>query len=226
MTMRLQKFLSAAGVTSRRAAEKLITDGKVKVNGVVITRLGSVVDEELDHVECNGKTVRIDQEKVYIALHKPEGYVSSTSSKDGDSVLKLVAVSQKLYPVGRLDKQTTGLLLLTNDGEFANAITHPRYGCTKEYFAVLDQDLRPEDIKRLEKGMKIDGKRVQGVTVVSHTNQSARLMLNEGVNRQIRRMLGGLGYTVKKLKRVRVGKLELGALKPGQWKKISKDQVL
>lgn len=226
MTMRLQKFLSAAGIASRRKAEALILEGKIKVNGTVIDKLGLVIDENSDKVEYAGKNVTIKKDKIYIALNKPEGYISSTSNIDGNSVLKLIKTPAKIYPVGRLDKDTTGLLLLTNDGEFANEITHPRHGCSKEYFAILDQDLLPADIKRLEKGMKINGKKIQGVKVTMAQNKSVRLILNEGVNRQIRRMLGGLGYTVKKLKRIRIGKMELGELKPGQWKKISKEDVL
>jgi pseudouridine synthase len=140
--------------------------------------------------------------------------------------LELVKVKQRIYPVGRLDKDSSGLMLLTNDGEFANKIMHPRYGCHKRYFIVLDQDLKPTDIRRLEQGMTIDGKRLSPAKILMAKNKSAIISLQEGINRQIRRMLGRLGYTVIKLKRIQIGKLELGDLPEGQWKKINKEEVI
>lgn len=223
--MRLQKFLASAGITSRRQAEKLIEAGQIKVNGKITTELGTKVDEKLDTVEFKGKILKVKSLRIYIALNKPTGYICSTDRTQGKSILDLVKLKQRLYPVGRLDKDSSGLILLTNDGEFANQITHPRYQSSKEYFVVLDQDLRPEDIKKLEGGMIISGKKLQPIKVIMSKNKSARIILHEGINRQIRRMLGRLGYNVVKLKRIRIGKLELGDLKEGEWREIEREEV-
>lgn len=224
--MRLQKFLAAAGITSRRKAEELITSGKIKINGEVVTQLGTTIDETADEVEYNGRIVKTENHKIYLALNKPIGYISTTTESQGQSVLKLVKTKERVYPVGRLDKDSSGLLLLTNDGEFANQLTHPRYGGQKEYFVVLDTDLKAEDAKKLAKGMVIDGKRLKPAKIIAVKNKSVRLEIKEGINRQIRRMLGKLGYTVVKLKRIRIDKLELGDLKEGSWKKIKKQDVI
>lgn len=223
--MRLHKFLAHAGVASRRKAEVLIKRGKVTVNDLPVGSEGTMVNPERDIVKVAGKKVSLTSNYTYIALHKPAGYISSTSSIDGKTVLKLIKSKTRLYPVGRLDKYSSGLLILTNDGDFANKLTHPRYESEKEYFITLDQELKPEDIKKLEKGMMVAGKKVRGIKVLSSQNKSARVILKEGVNRQIRRMFGKLGYTVTRLKRVRIGKLELGELKEGQWRKIDKKDV-
>ena len=223
--MVLQKFLAHAGIASRRKAEALITEGKIKINGAIVTKLGATVDEKNDRVEYNGQIIELEQDKIYIALNKPVGYISSATSGQGKSVLNLVKTKERIYPVGRLDKNSSGLMLLTNDGELANRITHPKFGSEKEYFIVLDQDLRSEDIKKLERGMKIAGQKIQPVRVVMAKNKSARLILREGINRQIRKMLGFLGYTVIKLKRIRINKLELGELKEGQWRMIDKKEL-
>ncbi len=224
--IRLQKFLAEAGITSRRKAEELILAGKIKVNGNIETELGTKINEAVDEVEYNGRKVSINKEKIYIALNKPIGYISSTSNEQGKSVLKLVKTKERIFPVGRLDKDSCGLLLLTNDGEFANTITHPRYGGQKEYFVVLDQDLKLEDIYKIKRGMIIDGKKLAGAKIPMAKNKSAIIIIKEGINRQIRRMLGRLGYTVVKLKRVKVGNLELGDLPEGKWKYINKEEVV
>ncbi len=223
--MRLQKFLADAGIASRRQAEKLIADRKIMVNNKIVTKPGTTVDPSNDQIIYNNKVITLSSNKIYIALHKPVGYVSSSSSEQGKSVLDLVKVKERVYPVGRLDKDSSGLIILSNDGELTNKITHPKFGHDKEYFLVLDQDLKSEDIKKLEKGITMQGKKIKGIKVAMAKNKSARFILQEGVNRQIRRMLGKLGYTAIKLKRVRIGKLELQDLKPGQWKKINKSDI-
>ncbi len=223
--MRLQKFLAAAGVASRRQAEQLITNGQVKVNGEITTKLGTTVDENQDVIEYSGKTVKLPSQKIYLALNKPTGYICSTNREQGKTVMELVKTTKRIFPVGRLDKDSSGLIILTNDGEFANQLTHPRYGSVKEYFVTLDRDLLETDIKKLERGIRIDNKKLQPVIVKDVRNKSAKLILKEGINRQIRRMLGKLGYTVIKLKRIRIGKLELGDLKVGQWRMIDKKEL-
>lgn len=224
--MRLQKFLASAGVASRRSSEELIEDGKIKVNGQIVTKLGTIIDETNDEIEFDGEIISIDSTKTYIAVNKPAGYISSASDKEGKSILKLVKTNKRLFPVGRLDKDSSGLLILTDDGDFANELTHPRYGSEKEYFVVLDNDLSQANIKKLERGIILEGRKLQSVKVSMVKNKSARLILHEGVNRQIRRMLGQLGYTVVKLKRIRIGKLELGDLKEGASRYIDKEDVV
>ena len=223
--MRLQKFLSQAGVASRRKAEELIIQGKIEVNGRIVTKLGSTVDEKKDIIKYNGQIVKSSTEKVYIALNKPAGYANSTSSQQGKSVLELVKVQEKIYPIGRMDKDVSGLTILTNDGEFANKISHPYYGSEKEYFVVLNKDLQAEDIKKLERGVTLSGKKLQGIKVVMAKNKSARLILKEGINNQIKRSMGKFGYDVKKLKVIRIGKLELENILEGKWKRIEKSSI-
>jgi 23S rRNA pseudouridine2605 synthase len=224
--MRLQKFLANAGIASRRKAEQLILSGKIKVNGQIINQLGAQIDENRDQIQYLGRPVKIKSEKIYIALNKPAGYIASASDRQGKTVLSLVKAKERIYPVGRLDKDSAGLLILTNDGEFANLLTHPRHGGQKEYFAVLDRSLEPTDVKRLEHGIFLDGKRLKPVKIVYLGHKTVQLILREGVNRQIRRMFGHLGYTVLKLKRVRIGKLELGNLKEGKSLRIRKEDVV
>ncbi|OGY46475.1 MAG: hypothetical protein A2744_03445 [Candidatus Buchananbacteria bacterium RIFCSPHIGHO2_01_FULL_44_11] len=224
--MRLQKFLANAGITSRRKAETLIQSGKIEVNGSIVRDLGTKIDENSDTVKFANRIVKLESDKIYIALNKPTGYISSTDSQQGKTILDIIKVKNRVYPVGRLDKDSSGLIILTNDGEFANLITHARYGCQKEYFVTLDQDLRSEHIKILEKGMILAGRKLQPVRVTAAQNKSARMVLSEGLNRQIRRMLGKLGYTVIKLKRIKIGKLELADLEPGQWRHIKPENVI
>ena len=224
--MRLQKFLSAAGVASRRKSEELIKAGKITINDKITSKLGTTIDETKDKIKYKNKLVKIKSNKIYIALNKPVGYISSTDNRQGKSILKLVKAEQKVYPVGRLDKDSSGLIILTNDGDFTNQLTHAKFDCEKEYFVILDQDLKKEDIHRLERGLILRGKKLRPVKCVMAQNKSARLILKQGVYRQIRGMLGRLGYTVIKLKRIRIGKLELGDLQPGQWKIINKNDVI
>lgn len=224
--MRLQKFLAQAGIASRRKAEELISAGKIKVNGEIITRLGTTINPDTDTVEFNKKKVTLETEKVYIAVNKPSGVISSASNTQGKTVTDLVKSNVRLFPVGRLDKDSTGLIILTNDGDFANQVLHPKFGGEKEYFVILDKPLTEKDIKQLEKGMVLGGKKVGGIKVVEAKHNAAKLILHEGVNRQIRRMLGKLDYTVRKLKRIRIGKLELEGIAEGKSKKINKSDVI
>ena len=226
--MRLQKFLAQASISSRRKAEDLITAGKISVNGQVVTALGTTVDPDNDTVTYRDKPVR-RVGWVYLALHKPTGYISSTDSTQGKTVMDLLPKeikTQRVFPVGRLDKDSSGLLLLTNDGAFAQRVTHASFGCEKEYFVTLDQDFRPEDIARLKRGMRLDGPRLVPLQVLRAHNSSLQVVLRQGVHRQIRRMLGRLGYTVVKLKRVRVGALPLGTLAEGGIRKFQPNDVI
>lgn len=224
--MRLQKYLAHAGVASRRQAEELITAGKIKVNKVVVRELGTLVDETADVVEYNKKVVTVGAPAIYIALHKPVGYISSATSDQGKSVMELIPAGERVYPVGRLDKDSSGLLLLSNDGDFANQIMHPSAHIEKEYIVELDQHLKLADAEQLTRGFKLAGQRLRPVQILDRAGKHVRLILRQGVNRQIRRMFGRLGYTVISLQRVRVGRLELGTLKPGASRRVELADII
>lgn len=219
--MRLAKFLSLAGVSSRREAEKLISQGKVKVNGEIHKELGKQIDEDKDEVSFKGKVLKVDP-KVYYLVHKPKGYLSSKKRfKQDKLVTDLVPKSPAVYPAGRLDKDSTGLIILTNDGDLALKLTHPRYQVKKDYLVTLDKELTPEVKNKLLRGIKL----TEGKAVVDSVEEIkpkvCKLTIHQGWNRQIRRMFGKLGITVLELKRVKEGKIALGDLKPGEFKKLS-----
>ncbi len=222
--MRLQKYLAQAGVCSRRKAEEYIQSGQITVNGKPAVLGMSVKDD--DRVKYLNQVVTLKNKKIYLALNKPVGYITSRSSAQGQSVMDLIQIKERVYPVGRLDKDSQGLLILTNDGELANHLTHPKYGSDKEYVVELDQPLLKPDIDKLQQGMTLNGKRLQPVKVSGIRGKTAQLILHEGINRQIRRMLGKLGYKVVKLKRIRISRLQLNDLKPGKWRYIQKKDIL
>lgn len=229
---RLQKVISRAGVASRRKAEQLILEGKVKVNGEVVTELGTKVSDS-DTVEVNG--IKLEKEdKVYYMLYKPRGVISAvTDDKGRKTVVDFFKnkVEQRIFPVGRLDYDTTGLLLLTNDGEFSNLLTHPKYEIDKTYIARLKGVPTIENIKKLQRGILLDdGKTAPAkVKLISRdfkANKSiCEITIHEGRNRQVRRMFEAIGTPVVKLKRERFGFLTLGNLKPGEYRELSKHEV-
>ena len=230
MSVRLQKLLSEAGVASRRAAEKLIADGRVKVNGQAITQLGSKVDPDHDEVSVDGKEVR-SQRKYYIALNKPRGCVCSRKDEhDRPTVYELLPKEwQSVYSVGRLDFASEGLLFLTNDGEFALRLTHPRYGVRKRYVTTVEGRVEVTMLKQLERGVFHDGERLKAERtwlVSSSGSQSVvDLELAEGKNREVRRMFESLGLTVKRLVRTQIGKIKLGELKSGRWRTLTPTEI-
>lgn len=224
--MRLNKYIAQSGVCSRRKADELIVAGQVKINGAIVKDLGVAVDEAKDKVEVKGQLIGLEEKKVYLAINKPIGYLSAGKSWQGESVLKLVKVPERVYPVGRLDKDSVGLLILTNDGDFAYNLTHAKFGHEKEYEVVFDDFLSREDIKAFESGMVIDDQKIQPVKVTKVNGNTANLTLKEGINRQIRRMAEARGRKVKYLKRVRIGKLKLGDLKIGEYRAINPKDVV
>lgn len=232
---------------SRRKAEEYISAGSVTVNGQTVTALGTKVNPTIDMVTVAGKKVQrknadaTKKKHIYIMLNKPTGYITSASSEQGASVLDLITrdncvgeqkdlLRTRVYPVGRLDKDSEGLVLLTNDGELANTLTHPKYEHEKEYDVTVDAPLRQKEQAVLEKGMIIDDAAVQGIVVKEQKNLGRRsivtVVLKEGKNRQIRKMFGALGYSVLSLKRTRMGRLKLGVLPIGRWRYIRKDQII
>jgi len=219
--MRLQKFLSAAGVCSRRKGEALILAGRVTVNGDQITILGTQVDPDVDRVAVDGKPAALKSEHVYIALHKPEGYVTSCDHPGEKIVMELVETDHRLFPVGRLDKESTGLLLLTDDGRIHHRLSHPSFDHEKEYEVTVDKPLKPGVLKKLGRGLMIQGKQTRPAQVKKLAANRFLIILQEGRNRQIRRMVGKVEHTVKHLKRIRVAHIKLGKLKKGSWRHLS-----
>jgi 23S rRNA pseudouridine2605 synthase len=216
--IRLQKVLSQAGIASRRAAEKLIADGRVSVNGKTILEMGVKVDPGKDEIRVDGRRIKGVSQLRYILLYKPAGYVTTRSDPQRRrTVLDLLAgVREYVYPVGRLDYDTEGLLLLTNDGELAARLTHPRHGVARTYEARVAGMPDREAIERLRNGIPLDGRRTLPADVV---------LLNEGRNRQVRRMCEAVGHPVQHLKRTRFGTLADRRLKPGEWRELATQEV-
>ncbi|MEN1759387.1 pseudouridine synthase [Anoxynatronum sibiricum] len=230
MKIRLQKYLSMNGIASRRQCESEIASGHVAVNGKVITEMGYQIDSGTDQVTYRGKCVLPSQQKVTILLHKPIGVVSTAKDQFGrTTVVDLVKVSERLYPVGRLDYLTSGLLLLTSDGDVALRLTHPRYQTKKVYQAWLQGVITEDAMHQFRSGVSIE----EYVTAPAEikilkkkpNKCQVEIVLREGKNRQVRKMCDFLGYPVSQLKRVGVGSLTLGDLKPGEWRYLSAEEV-
>jgi 23S rRNA pseudouridine2605 synthase len=226
---RLQKVLARAGLGSRRVCEELIADGRVSVNGEV-AQLGRRVDPERDAVALDGVPVIVRDDLVYYLLNKPAGYVSTASDPEGRAtVVELVPDAPRVYPVGRLDYDTEGLLILTNDGELTHLLTHPRFGVVKTYLAEVEGDPAPAAVRALREGVQLDDgptaparvkvvQRREGTTAVE-------LGIHEGRNRQVRRMCEAIGHPVVRLVRTRIGPVRDGSLKPGTWRALTTTEV-
>ncbi|MBU0578069.1 rRNA pseudouridine synthase [Patescibacteria group bacterium] len=226
--MRLNKHLAGLGIASRREADVLIKNGEVKVNGEVVTEMGTKVDPEKDKVEVHEKVKERQEKLIYIALNKPKGYVCSVKAtrQDPKIVTDLIDIKERIYPVGRLDKETTGLLLLTNDGTFVNAIIHPSSESEKEYEVTFPQQIPMGALRKLETGVKLDGAKTLPTKVKKIGPAKIRIVLKEGKNRQVRRICQKVGYPIKTLKRVRIKGLKLGDLPLGRWRHLTKKEVL
>ena len=224
--MRLQKFLSTAGVCSRRKGESYILSGKVKVNDKIVTQLGVKIDPAKDKVEFEGKLVKADDRLVYIALNKPTGYISSCNHKKEKIVLDLLTgVSERVYPVGRLDKDSTGLLLLTNDGSLHQKLTHPSFNHEKEYDVTLAIPVTDAALEKIADGIELNGKKTRHAIVKRISKKRFRITLQEGRNRQIRRMAEKIGNQVQGLKRIRISSIKLGMLAEGKWRYLKTKEV-
>ncbi|MFH1849565.1 MAG: pseudouridine synthase [archaeon] len=216
---RVQKLLSNYGYCSRRKAEELIIAGRVRVNDTVITIGDSA--EETDRIFVDGVPVKKPQ-RIYLMFHKPVGCVTAAT----DPVFRTVMdyVKENVFPVGRLDYNTSGLLLLTNDGDFANKVAHPRYEVNKTYEAYLDRRLEPQHKKQIESGVRLSDGVTEPARVAARENHVS-ITIHEGKNRIIRRMLKELGYYPRRLKRIRIGNLSMGSLKPGSYRRLSSDEI-
>src|ERR1051326_742190 len=232
---RLQKILSQAGVASRRLAEELIVQGRVQVNGRTITALGTKEDPNADEIKVDGRRIHAQRRKRYILLNKPRGYITSRSDPEQrPTVLELLrGVKEYVYPVGRLDYDSEGLLLLTNDGELATRLTHPRHEVDKVYHARVRGMPDDHAIERLEKGVTIDGRRTAPAKARiidpphrrSAEQATIELAIHEGRQRQVRKMFDAIGHPVMRLRRVRIGPIEDPDMPPGHWRELTGDEV-
>lgn len=221
MSMRLQKFLAECGVASRRKAEQMIARGDVSVNGVVIRTMGVTVDPETDRVDVKGEPVGKRQTLVYYMVNKPRGILSAASDATGrKTVVSLVPSDIRVYPVGRLDLDSEGMLILTNDGDLAYEIMHPKFAREKEYRVTVNRPLTEKDLGALERGVRLTEGVAHARSVILVKPNCVKMVLTQGWKRQIRRMFEERGYTVTRLVRIRVGRLTLGTLLSGSYRKL------
>ena len=227
MQERLQKVLAKAGIASRRRAEELIRQGKVRVDGRVVTEMGTRVDPETQHIECNGIPITSEEQKVYILLHKPVGYLSTVDDPQGRPIVTdlLGGVKERVYPVGRLDLDTEGALLLTNDGELAQKVLHPSHEVNKTYEAEVMGRPDKKKLADLARGVMLEGRKTwpAEIEIIKTASQSTtlRITIHEGRKRQVRKMFDFIGHPVLKLKRIAYGKLRLGNLAAGKYRFLS-----
>lgn len=227
--IRLQKILAHSGLCSRRKAETFILEGRVSVNGTVVKALGTKADPAKDRICLDGKKVAYTSEKkreyTYLAVNKPSGVVTTCSQKNAKIILDLVLVKQRVYPVGRLDKDSVGLVLLTDDGELHNRLSHPSHDHEKEYLVYAVRPVSDQDLTLMAQGMMIDGKKTRRARVRRVSETGFKIVLKQGLNRQIRKMVGKTGNEVAMLKRIRMANVRLGNLPPGKWRHLTPKEV-
>ena len=228
--MRLNKFLSNSGVASRRKCDELISQGKVFVNGKVVSELGFQINEKKDKVMVEGKQIKLPSSFVYIKLNKPKGYACTAHDEKGrKTIYELIDTDERLFSIGRLDYDTEGLILLTNDGDFANKVAHPKYAIEKEYRVTVEGQIKESELAVLRKGVVVDGERMPSAKVefLSEDDKFTKLsvVIDEGQNRQIRRMFEAIGKSIRLLKRVRIGQVRLGGLKRGDYRDLTEDEL-
>lgn len=231
MTERLQKVMSEFGVASRRKCEEMIAEGKVKVNGCSITEPGCKVDKEKDIIEVDGKVIKSSDTRLYILLNKPAGYITSVRDQFGrPTVLDLLeGVSIRVFPIGRLDYDTEGLIILTNDGDLTYRITHPKHNIDKTYRALVKGRVNPEAVSSFSRGIAIEDyvTAPARLEIVKENKESSivDITIHEGKNRQVRKMCSAIGHEVISLKRIRIGEIGLDYLKTGQWRYLSEAEI-
>lgn len=229
--MRLQKFMAQCGVASRRKSEELISAGLVKVNGKTIKELGVKIDPDKDVIKLEDKIIRLESKKIYIMLNKPIGYVTTLSDeKDRRVVTDLIEeIKERIYPVGRLDIDTTGLLLLTNDGDMTYKLTHPSNEIKKRYIAIVEGVPTKYELEKFRNGLSIEGKKTAPaeIKIAKRFDDEAILdiSIHEGRNRQVKKMCEAINHPVKKLKRINIGELELGGLDIGNWRYLNHEEI-
>lgn len=231
MGERLQKVLAEYGIASRRKCEQLILEGKVKVNGILITELGTKVDKFCDEIELDGNKLISLDEKVYVLLNKPMGYITSVKDQFNRPVVTdlLKSLKIRIYPVGRLDYDTEGLLILTNDGNLAYRLTHPKHQVNKKYIALVSGVVQDEDVEKFKAGLFIDDyKTAPAILEILKKNKNTSLItvtIHEGKNRQVRKMCEAIGHEVIHLKRISMGNIILGELASGEYRFLNKEEI-
>ncbi len=227
--IRLQKILAHCGLCSRRKAETLILDGRVSVNGIAVKALGTRADPAKDKICLDGKPVHYKSDKnreyTYLAVNKPKGVITTCAQKNAKVILDLVPVKKRVYPVGRLDKDSVGLVLLTDDGDLHNRLSHPSHDHEKEYLVFTVQPVSDQDLSAMAQGMVIDGKKTRQARVHRVSENGFKIVLKQGLNRQIRKMVGKTGNQVAMLKRIRMANIRLGSLPPGKWRYLTDKEV-
>lgn len=231
MLMRLQKYLAEAQVASRRKAEEIILQGRVKVNDETITELGIKIESDKDIVTVDGKRVQICEKMIYIMLNKPEGCVTTVKDQfNRKSVIDYVSdVKERVYPVGRLDYNTSGLLILTNDGDLTYKLTHPKHNIEKTYIADVDREPDSNDIERFKRGLIIDGRKTAPaeIEIIKKGRlTSLKIKIHEGRNRQVRKMCAAINCNVVRLKRIAEGNIELGKLEKGKYRYLTDEEIM
>jgi len=228
--IRLNKYLASAGIGSRRKCDEYIIDGKVSVNGQVEKKLGVRVDELKDIIFFEGNEVKIERNLLYIILNKPIDIITSAKDEfDRNTVIDLIPIKERIFPVGRLDQDSTGLVLLTNDGELANQLIHPKYKIPKTYHVLLNKIIHPKDKYHFERGFLLEDKKtapckLSEIRIIDNCS-FLEVILYEGRKRQIRRMFDELGYRVCKLERIAFGPLKLTGIKRGEWRYLNKNEI-
>ncbi len=222
--IRLQKFLSEAGICSRRKGETYIQAGLVRVNDAVVTELGTKIDPEKDRIEFKGRAVTPKNDPIYILLNKPRGYVTSCSQHGDKTVMDLIKIPQRIYPIGRLDKDSTGLLILTNDGSLHHRLSHPSFDHEKEYDVMVSKPITDGALNNISKGMPMMGTKTRPAEIKRISSRRFRIVLKEGKNRQIRRMVRKVGNHVTRLRRIRVSNIGLGRLAVGDWRYLTEKE--
>lgn len=228
--MRLQKFLADCGVASRRKSEELISSGRVKVNGKVVTRMGFKINPEVDSVCVDDKNIAPEKRKVYILLNKPKGYITTVWEQfNRKKVIDLIDVPYRVFPVGRLDYNTSGLLILTNDGELTYKLTHPKFEIPKVYVAKIKGIPNKESLNNFKSGLKIENYITgpAGIKILKKLGDDCfvEIIIKEGRNRQVRKMCNAIGHPVLELKRIKIGEINIGNLEVGNWRYFSKHEV-
>lgn len=231
MEERLQKFMARCGVASRRKCEDIIKNGNVCVNGQITTELGTKILETIDEVTVNGKIIKPEENKMYIMLNKPHGYITSNKDeKNRKTILDIVKVKERIYPIGRLDYETSGLLLLTNDGDIYNKIIHPRKNIDKTYIAKVSGIFSKEEMEKFSSGVDIGDYITSDAKIKiiksDRNTCTVEIKIHEGKNRQVRKMCSAFKHEVLSLKRVAVGDLQIGNLEEGQYRHLSKEEFL
>ena len=222
---RLQKIIARAGICSRREAEKLILAGKVSVDGKIIRELGAKAELN-QKIRVDGKLLTLDAEKIYIMLNKPRGYVSTAKDERGrKTILELIDIPERIYPIGRLDLNSEGLILLTNDGELTNALIHPRFEVKKTYRAKISGVLTEEKLDLLRAGIELDDGLTAPAEIYMLDKDLVEITIHEGRNRQVRRMFSAIGCDVKRLRRIKFANLTLDSLKVGKWRELTAEEV-